>query len=170
MELLFHELGINGYILLAQVVNFLILLFVLKKFVYGPMINFLDKRKDLIQGGLEKAEKADLELTKIHKIKEEKIIEAEREADIIIERSKKSAIEKGNIILKEATSKSENVLSEAKKMAEEERSEALLRLKKEIGEMAISAAARVLKNKITDKEDEEIVENYLNSLNSSAVN
>lgn len=161
MELLFHELGINGYTLLAQIANFLILLFVLRKFLYNPLLKFMDKRKNIIEEGLENAKKAESELKEIHKVKQNTINQAEKEADIIIERSKKSAIEKGNIILKEAVGKSENLVNEAKKMAEEERREAMQKLKQELGNLAILAAEHILKKRMTKEENEKFTEEEL---------
>lgn len=164
MELLFHELGINGYTLLAQIANFLILLFLLRKFLYKPLLIFLEKRKDIIEEGLLNAKKAKNELQSISKVKEEKIIEAEREANEIIENSKKTAAEKSGMILKETSEKAENYVREAKKIAEEEKKEAMHKLQKEIRELSVLYAEQILKKKIDEKENEEIINTYLNKL------
>lgn len=164
MELLFHELGINGYTLLAQIVNFLILLFVLRKFLYNPLLKFMEKRKYIIEDGLENAKKAEIELKEIHKIKQNTINQAEKEADIIIERSKKSAMEKGNMILKDAVAKSENLLDESKKIAEEEKKEAMQKLRQELGNLAILAAEHILKKKIGKEENEKLTEEELSKI------
>lgn len=169
MELLFHELGINGYTLLAQMANFLILLFVLRKFLYVPLLKFMDKRKNIIEEGLENARKAEGELKEIHTIKQNTINQAEKEADIIIERSKKSAIEKGDMILKEAVGKSENLVNEAKKMAEEERREAAEKLKQELGNLAILAAEKILKKRMTKEENEKFTEGEFRKFAREAV-
>src|SRR3990167_3579776 len=73
MELLLEKLGLEPHILLAQIINFLILIFVLRRFLYKPLIKFLDKRKDIIEKGLNDAQKAKEELSKIQTIKEEKM-------------------------------------------------------------------------------------------------
>ena len=78
MELLLEKLGLEPHILLAQIINFLILIFVLRRFLYKPLIKFLDKRKDIIEKGLNDAQKAKEELSKIQTIKEEKIIEVSK--------------------------------------------------------------------------------------------
>lgn len=164
MELLFHELGINGYTLLAQIANFLILLFLLRKFLYKPLLIFLEKRKDIIEEGLLNAKKAKNELQSISKVKEEKIIEAEREANEIIENSKRTAVEKSGMILKDTSEKAENYVREAKKIAEEEKKEAMHKLQKEIKELSVLYAEQILKKKIDEKENEEIIEMYLGKL------
>ena len=57
MELL-SNLGINGKLLLAQIVNFFILLYILKRFAYKPILKVLDDRKEKIEKGLRDAENA----------------------------------------------------------------------------------------------------------------
>lgn len=166
MELLFHELGINGYTLLAQIANFLIFLFLLQKILFKPLLRHMDSRKEIIEEGLTNAEKAKTELGKVHKLKQEKIVEAEREADKIIEKSKKTAEEKGNVLLREAANKSEAMIKEAKKGAEEERRDAATKFTREIGILAVSAAEIILKKKIDQKENEQIINGYLKNLNT----
>lgn len=164
MEILFHELGINGYTLLAQIINFLLLLFVLRRFLYRPLMAFMEKRKGIIEQGLENADKAKEELLKIYKIKEEKIIEAEREANKIIEKSKNSAERFGLLITKEATEKSENIIQEAKKVVEEERRMVTLGLKKDIANLVALTSLHFAEKNITEKDNEKIINKYLELL------
>ncbi|OGZ35616.1 MAG: ATP synthase F0 subunit B [Candidatus Portnoybacteria bacterium RIFCSPLOWO2_01_FULL_43_11] len=165
MELLLEKLGLEPHILLAQIINFLILIFVLRRFLYKPLIKFLDKRKDIIEKGLNDAQKAKEELSKIQTIKEEKIIEGEREADKIIEKSKKTAEQKSGLILKETQEKSEGIIKEAKQMAEEEKKEAKQKLKEEIRDLVFLVSSKILEKNIGQKENEEIINQQLNLLN-----
>lgn len=164
MEILFHELGINGYMLLAQIINFLLLLFILRKFLYAPLMKFMDKRKEIIEEGLANADKAKVELLKIHKIKEEKIIEAEREADKIIEKSKMKAESRGTEIIKEAAGKSEGIIYEAKKIAEEEKKAAAFSLKKDIVNLVALTSLHFAEKNITKEDNERIINKYLELL------
>ncbi len=165
MELLFHELGISGYTLLAQIINFLLLLFILKKFLYKPLMGFMDQRSAVINDGLINAEKAKDELSRVNEIREEKIIEGEREAEKIIEGSKKIALEKGAGILKEADEKSEIIIQEAKEIAGEERKAAAFGLKKDLANLVALASFNFVQNNITSEDNEKIINKYLESLN-----
>ena len=165
MELLLEKLGIELHILIAQIINFLVLLFILHRFLYKPLIKFLDKRKGIIEKGLNDAEKAREELSKIQTVKEEKIIEGEREADKIIEKSKKTAEQKSGLILKEAQEKSEGIIKEAKQMAEEEKNEAKQKLKEEIRDLVFLTSSKILEKNIDAKENEKIINQQLNLLN-----
>jgi len=164
MEILFHELGISGYMLLAQIINFLLLLFILRRFLYVPLMEFMDKRKGIIEEGLQNADKAKEELSKIHKIKEEKITEARREADKIIEKSKITAEIRGAVITKEAVKKSENIIQEAKKIAEEEKKAAVFDLKKDIANLVALTSFHFAEKNITKEDNERIINKYLELL------
>ena len=157
MELLFHELGINGYTLLAQIVNFLILLFILQRFLYKPLLKFIDKRKDIIEEGLENADRAKEELSQIYKIKDEKIVESEITGLKIINDSKKIAVQKSSSILREAEKKSDDLIKETKKILDEQKKEAFLELKKEISDLAFLTAEKILKKNIDREENEKII-------------
>lgn len=161
MESLFEKLGLEPHILIAQIINFLILIFILHRFLYKPLIKFLDKRQNIIEKGLNDARKAKEELGKIQTIKEEKIIDGEREANKIIEKSKKTAEQKSGLILKEARGKSESIIREAKQMAEEEKKEAKQKLKDEIRDLVIFASSKVLEKNIGPKENEKIINQQL---------
>ncbi|OGZ32221.1 MAG: ATP synthase F0 subunit B [Candidatus Portnoybacteria bacterium RIFCSPLOWO2_12_FULL_39_9] len=164
MELLFEKLGLEPHILIAQIINFLILIFILHKFLYKPLIKFLDKRQGLIEKGLNDAKKAKEELSKIQTIKEEKIIEGEKQAAQIIESSKKTAEQKSGLILKEAQEKSEDIIKEAKEIAREEKKEAKQKLKEEIRDLVALASSKILEKNIGPKENEEIVSQQLELL------
>ena len=168
MELLLEKLGIELHILIAQIINFLVLLFILRRFLYRPLIKFLDKRKGIIEKGLNDAQKAKEELSKIQTVKEEKIIEGEKEADKIIEKSKKTAEQKSGLILKEAQEKSEGIIKEAKQMAEEEKKEAKQKLKEEIRDLVFLASSKILEKNIDPKENEKIINRQLDLLNEKS--
>jgi F-type H+-transporting ATPase subunit b len=91
MEQLVSQLGINWELLLSQVVNFTLLLIVLRIFVYKPLLKLLHDRRDKIEGGLVKAEEAEKRLHEVDEIGKGKIKEAEHEAMGILKRTETEA-------------------------------------------------------------------------------
>ena len=83
MEIL-NQIGIDGKLLLAQAVNFLILLFLLHRFAYKPMLAFLEKRSDRIEKGLRDAEEAEKRLVQAAENEEKVLAKAREEAKKII--------------------------------------------------------------------------------------
>src|SRR3989344_3735833 len=89
MELL-EKLGIDGRLLLWQVINFAILFVVLRKFAYRPILEILRKRAETIQKGFEDAEKAKAALHDAREEREKIIREARKQASAILNDAEES--------------------------------------------------------------------------------
>ena len=149
----------------GQLVNFIILFTLLSIFVFKPLFKMLDERQQKIKEGVLKEEKAEQKLTNLRevdkrlKIKNEedrKKVLAEAEAES--QRRKEKTIEALNEVKKE-------LLLKAEKEAEDLKRQDAEKTKREIVENSISLAEKILKNKIDKRENENIINNYLKSLN-----
>jgi F-type H+-transporting ATPase subunit b len=118
MQQLFDQLGINWELLLSQGVNFILLVIVLRIFVYKPLLKLLHDRREKIEGGLVKAEEAERRLHEVDLISKGKIKEAEHEAVGILKRTEA-----------EAKTLEEKLLAEAKRHEEEALASAAVRLR-----------------------------------------
>jgi F-type H+-transporting ATPase subunit b len=118
MQQLLSQLGIDWSLLLSQAVNFVLLLIVLRIFVYKPMLKLLHDRRARIEGGLAKADEAERRLHEVDVIGAGKIKEAEHEAINILKRTES-----------EAKTLEEKLLAEAKRHEEEAVKGAALRLR-----------------------------------------
>jgi len=85
------QLGIDWRLLLSQAVNFILLVIVLRLFVYKPVLNILQKRREKIEEGVAKTEEADVRLRKVDDIAKKKVKEAEGEAIGIIKNTEERA-------------------------------------------------------------------------------
>lgn len=121
MQQLLLNFGVNSKLLIAQVINFGILFYLLKRFAYKPILGMLQKREDIIKKGLEDASNAEKELqnaghraNEIHiEAKKEAhalLIEAHGEAKDIIEEAKREAIEERHDILNSASKEASDIL------------------------------------------------------------
>lgn len=156
MNELIHQFGIEWKLLLAQVVNFFILLVVLKKFAYGPILAILKERKRKIEEGLLAAEESQKKLGEAEKEKEGILTEARKESLGIIQKSETTAKEKENQILAEASKKSEAIFQEEKAKIHEEK----LKMKEDI----YNESAGFLKDalaKIVEKSPESLDDNLI---------
>jgi len=117
------QLGINWKLFLSQAVNFFILLFVLKIFVYKPLLTTIKNRNDKIKEGLVKAEEADVRLKEVDNIAKDKLKQADQESINIIKKTEEDA----KILERELQKKNEDKQS---KMQEEAREQ----LKKQLEE------------------------------------
>lgn len=139
-----EQLGIEPTLLGAQIINFLVILFVLNKLLYKPILSMIEKRKQEIAKGLE--------LTESMKAEEEKFIEkqqkamgkAREEALGIIEEAKKRAKEAEKDIILDAHKQSQTIIQRAKEEAGEVEKAAQTRIRKEAVNLAIIMSKRVL--------------------------
>jgi F-type H+-transporting ATPase subunit b len=109
-----EQLGIEPKLLLAQIVNFLIIFFVLSKLLYKPILGMLEKRKKEIAAGLELTQKLREDEEKMNSRKEKLMEEARREAQNIVEAGKKEADAQGKEIIEAAHGAAGGIIAKGK--------------------------------------------------------
>lgn len=147
MHQLFATFGINWKLLLAQAVNFGILLGILWYFLYQPVMQMLDTRRKRIAEGVEKAKAADLRLDEAKAEGERMVGEAAREAEGLVATARTRAEERGSEILQAAEERAAATLRDATARADEARRQALKASEKEIARAAVLAAEKILREK-----------------------
>jgi len=160
---LFSQLGIDWKILIAQSVNFFIVLLALNFLVYKPLISMMNERRKKIEFGLKGAEEAEKRLKEIDVIKKEKISEAEKKAFEIVDLAGAEAKKAVANIHSEAETKAEQILAEAKRTAEHRASQELLELNKKARELVKEAIVRTVELS-PDKIDESLIDKALASM------
>jgi len=144
MSELVHQLGIDWKLLVAQGVNFFVLLVVLTVFVYRPLVRLMEERRKKIEFGLKGAEEAEKRLGEIEEIKTKKIAEADKEAVGIIGSAEKKAGLRVTEILAEADKKASSILVEAEKTSEHKKQEELEKLAKEANSLIKEAIIKTV--------------------------
>ena len=149
MSELFAAFGISWKLLFAQAVNFGVLLFVLWYFLYKPVLQMIDDRREKIARGVEAAEEADKRLVAADSEGKEIVGKAAREAEGLVADARTRADEKGAEVVKAAQSRADALLSEAHARAEEAQRQALQKSEREITKAAMLAAEKILREKTT---------------------
>ena len=151
---LFSNLGINGKLLFAQAVNFLLVLWLLNKFVFKKIIAHLEKRRARIEQGLELTEKAEHEMGRIEDARHRELEKGRLEGEKVLAEARIVSAAKGKEALTLVKGEAEKMLLKAKQESEKEKAETVLRSKSEIQKLAVLMAEKVLSRSVT-KEDEE---------------
>jgi len=142
-ELLF-QLGINWKLFLSQAVNFFILLFVLQRFVYKPLMKVMKTRSEKIKEGLDKAEEADIRLKEVDEIGKGKIKEAEEKGIEII----KATETRAKVLDKEISDKAEKKQKEMNELLKQsflkQQEEAKSKVLAEAGELVKKALIKTV--------------------------
>jgi len=164
MEELIHKFGIDWKLLLAQIVNFLVLLFLLRKFLYKPLIDLMNKRREKIVDGLEKAKKGEEELEKIQELKEKELAKIQKEADVLISRAKEIGDKKQQEILKEAEEKTKKIVEEARGRIEIEKEKMLKEVRQDIANLVVDVTEKILKEKMDSQREKQMIDEVIGQL------
>ena len=163
MEIL-KNFGFDPILLSAQIVNFLIIFYLLKRFMYKPVLEMIKKREDKIAEGLKQAEEARLTLEKT--IEEEKKIltKAQDKAKEITEEARLRAIEISKEIEENTKQQTEKILIEAKQQIALESEEAERRITEKITSIAALMLTKSLEGIFGEKEQKQILERTLKQI------
>jgi F-type H+-transporting ATPase subunit b len=138
------DLGINIPVLIAQTVNFLALLILLRVFVYKPILNMLDERKRKIAEGLSAAEHSREREIEATRLAQEQIESSRREGQAIVQQAQQVAQRVQEEGRQSAQTQAEMLLERARSEIQLERDNAIAELRREFADLAISAAEKVV--------------------------
>ena len=157
----FDAFGVDVPKLLFQVINFLLLLYLLNRFLFKPVLKLLDERETRIRKGLEDAEAAahDRELAKAER--EAALDEARNEAQAMIARATKIADDSRTEILAEAKAQAEKVTERAREEITAEKERAMSELRASVADLALQAAGRLVRSEMDTPTQRRLVEEFL---------
>lgn len=147
--------------LLFQIINTVILFLVLKKILFKPVLNIIEKRENMIQEDLAAGAKAKNEGIALKKEYEEKVSVAKEEGREIIKQATARAEEKSNQIISDAQAEAISLKAKASKEIEQQREQAVAEIRNDISDIAILAASKVLEEDIDKSKHEELIEKFI---------
>lgn len=145
MEEIIKTFGIKWELLTFQAVNFAILLVLLHRFLYQPLLNAIEERETHIRKGIEDADNARKELEHARDEKRHILTKAAEEAETTLAAAKKSANEERTAALRETAERSAALLARAEKQGEDTKRRLIIESKEEIARIAILATERILR-------------------------
>jgi F-type H+-transporting ATPase subunit b len=163
MSELFHKLGIDWKLILVQIVNFALLLFVLTILLYKPLLNVIKERKKNVDDAIKFIKDAELKVVEIEKLNKEKIAQAENRAISIINNAQQEALKVKNDILEQAKLKSSEIVKETNDLVERIKIESLENLMKEAKLLVRDAILKTV-SLDPDKIDEKLISKALEEI------
>ena len=157
----FEAFGVDGWKLLFQVINFLLLLYLLNRFLFKPVLKLMDERESRIRKGLEDAEAAARERELAHAEREAALDEARKEAQAMIARATKIADDSRAEILAEAKAQAEKVSSRATEEITAEKERAMAELRATVADLALEAAGKLVRSEMDTATQRRLVEEFL---------
>ena len=152
---------LSGSEILAQVLSFFLLLFLLRVFAWKKILGLLDQRKEKISSQLGEIENTKFEIARLKEDYESKISNIASEAKAKINEAVEQAKVIGMQMHKKAHEEAQDIIIEARQQVKYEVSKAQDVLKEKIVDIALGAARTVIQEKLTEDGDRKIVEDFI---------
>jgi F-type H+-transporting ATPase subunit b len=154
-------LVVHPFWVLVSIVNFLVLLYLLRRFMWAPILATLDRRAAKIREGLELTESARREREQLKQEVEKILGEARREAGAIAERTTKAAEAAAADIRTQAKTEADRIRERGRTDAQALHDQALAQLRSEVASMVVLAASRILGREISPEQHRTLIERSL---------
>ena len=143
--------------LIAQILNFLILLAILAKFAYKPLLNVMEERRNRIANDLDSAEKTRLEAESLKAEYTKQLADARQQATDIVEKANKIAQNLHDEMAEQARVEKEEMMASAKERIEQEKQQAMLDIRSEVIALSTMIAGKIVDQKLNSAEDQKMV-------------
>ena len=147
--------------------SFLILMFLLKHFAWGPISDILKKREDKIANDLDSAEKSRINSAKMEQEREQQLLASRSDGADIIKNAKESGELSRQNILKETQEEVARLKSKAQTDIMLERDTALNSVKDDVADLSLQIAAKILNKELSPEMHESLINQYIEGLGSS---
>lgn len=155
---LIAKLGLDWRLLLAQVVNFGILVGVLTWAVYKPLLKVMAERRGKIERGLADAAAAQKKLEEFEVWKRDKLVEFQKQADAILVEANRQAEAFKQAAGRQATEQAAKIILQAKATIAAEKEQMLRELHTQLSELVVAAAGKVLTSQLTSEQHRRLVD------------
>lgn len=160
----FETFGVNWPFFIAQFINFILVILVLKKFAFGPIQEILDKRRARIADGEAKLAEIAEQLEQSEKEKAALLDQANADAKRLVEEAKESAEALGEKKSQEAVAQAQGIISKAQEAAAAERTQMASELKQEFGRLVVATTSQVSGKVLTEDDQARINQEALASV------
>ncbi len=152
---------------LWTILTFLVLLVLLAKFAWKPLLALLDRREEMIRQSLDDAEKAKQELQRLQQESKEILSKARVEAQSILAKSRSEAEKLKGELRQEAKVQADSILRDAEKQIQVETEKAIAVLKNEVVDLSLLVASKLIKKNLSKEDNQSLIEESLKQVESS---
>ena len=164
------QLGINGWQLIIQLIAFLVFIWLLWRFAVGPIVKVLDQRQERIGESMAAAERMQAELRATQSRNEEVLLEARREAQDILSTARMNGEQMLARARDEANVQAETYLTRAQESLRQETEQARQQLRREVGDLAVLAAGRIIRKELDPQSQSRPIEQTLSDASQASRN
>jgi F-type H+-transporting ATPase subunit b len=159
----------DGFVLntgdiLYQLFIFLVLLALLRKFAFGPIMGIMKQREQHISNEISSAEQSNSEAKKLVEEQREMLKQSRKEAQELIENAKKLGEEQKNSIILEARNEATRIKESAVKEIAQEKDQAIAALREQVASLSVLIASKVIEKELNEQDQQKLISDYIQDL------
>ncbi|MFK2825609.1 F0F1 ATP synthase subunit B [Bacillus sp. B190/17] len=153
--------GFNGGDILFQLIMFIILLALIKKFAWGPLMGMMQQREEHIASEIDAAEKSRVEANKLLEETRAELKASRQQAQEIIENAKKMGDSQKTEIIAAARAEAERLKESAKVEIEQQTEQAMASLREQVASLSVLIASKVIEKDLSKEDQEKLINEYI---------
>ncbi len=147
--------------LVFAIVNFLILMAILRKFLWGPVMKTMDERQKGITESLDKAAVAKKEADETHSMLAGEIENARRQAKAIVEEAQQAGEAVKSDIIDQAQKSASDMITRAQAEIERQKTDAIAQLKGEVADLVVMTTGKILGENMSEEQHKVLMDKYI---------
>ena len=160
--------GIVPWTFIAQICNLFIQVYLIKRFLFKPINEMLEKRRAMADAEIQDAVKAKNEANAIKTEYEQNMLEARNKANEILVTAQKTATLQSEVMLKEASTQAAALKAKAENDIAQEKRKAVNEIKDEIGGMAMEIAGKVIEREICEEDHKKLIDEFISNVGEAS--
>nr|WP_167262041.1 F0F1 ATP synthase subunit B [Alkalibacillus almallahensis] len=154
-------MGFNPGSMIIQFVMFIILLAVITKFAWRPLMNVMQEREEHVANEIDTAEKNRQEAERLMNEAQDELQGTRQNAQKIIEDAKETAKSEQQTMIAEAKDEAQRIKDNARQEIEQEKERAVQALQEQVGTLSVQIASKVIEKELTVDEQQKLINEYL---------
>ncbi|PLR96628.1 F0F1 ATP synthase subunit B [Bacillus sp. T33-2] len=156
-----HGVHFNGGDILFQLIIFIVLLALLKKFAWGPLMGIMKEREEHIANEIDAAEKSRAEAHKLLEEQRELLKQGRQEAQGLIENARKQGDVQRDEIIALARTEAERIKEAAKLEIEQQKEQAVAAIREQVASLSVLIASKVIEKELSAADQEKLINEYI---------
>ncbi len=148
---------------------FVVLLTLLKKFAWGPLLAALEERQEGIRKSLDDAAQARKELEQVQSDAEAILVKARAEADSILSETRSDAAKVRDDLRQQAQNEAQSIVQNAERQIQLETDRAVLQIREEAVELSLSIASKLIRRNLTKEDNQALIDEALQQVETRQV-
>ena len=149
---------------LWTILTFLVLVTLLARFAWRPLLQALDSRQELIRKSLDDAQQAKQELERLQHESAQIIRQARIDAEAVVVQSRSDAAKLGEEMRQKAKAEADGIIRNAERQIQLETQRALQQIRHEAVDLSVMIASKILQRNLTKEDNEKLIEEALNQV------